>query len=1166
MPATEQTWRDSKLLHVVFGITSLVMLVATMWMLAADHQREWKKFQRAFREVETGTAKARIAQQDNEQYHAELDKLEWALVEAREELPPRDKVAEFIKLAEEARAAKPALASLEGQTSLANLKEAYNSLAVAAAKKPPQDKSGASEGSRRKILEAREQFLEEANKFIADARFREANTLTTKKFKAAELDVARSQYELAVGNGASDDELKQLQKHVDVVHEELDKLALRVQDATAYRKGLELIVADIMADETKARKSLKDQQLALERLESALYEREDNFGKELLSLPILDAFGHPLKVEQIWLPKLTINNNFRDVARFDRCTTCHQAIDRTAPGSAIEPGYRKQQRLQLLLPTPTEAAEQADKSLGSELTVRKLYGLQLSQRGLLRDTDVTISVVRPESPAAKAGLIVGDVFTLIGGGPVVDRKMALDFLASSVRNGKPQPVEVLRGLPNPYVSHPRLDLFVGSMSPHSLQNVGCTICHEGQGSATEFKWASHTANDPAQGEKWQHDYGWFPNHHWIFPMTPKRFSESMCLKCHHEVVELEPSERFPDPPAPKLLAGYQTIRQYGCFGCHEINGYDGPNRRVGPDLRAEPNYSAAAQALLALGKLDDRQKPLAEELAVRPENEKIRRALLQSLRLQGAQEGAAASNSETFKRLTDLLEDVETPGKQRKVGPGLRHVASKLNYDFLYSWVRKPSDFRPSTKMPQFFGLTEHLDGFGLKESQEFEPIEIRATVEYLLAKSQPFEFVEKAPGVTEQASAERGKKLFETRGCLACHQHADFPAGKMNQGPDLSRIGAKLKAAGNKDGGKWLYTWLKNPSQYHPRTLMPNLILDPIAGADKKVTDPAADLSLYLLGSQGDWKPENLPNRQLTDGDRAALEKLALEHLKAATSVSLAKKYLKEGIPESRAAEFKGDEVELVGSMSDEKQLLYVGRRTISKYGCSGCHDIPGYEDVKPIGTGLADWGRKGADKLAFEQIGEFMLKHLHGPGVEHSDDGNHEELNYLDMPSDEGYFVEKLMHHEREGFVWNKLRAPRSYDYKKTENKGYNERLRMPKFNFTQDQVGEVITFVLGLIAEPPAVQYVYKPTPQRGAVIEGEKLVEKYNCTGCHTLQMDKWNLAYHAGDFSDPPPFPDYAFLEPHATPQQIKASEAADFRGLLRRRWSACRCSAIRPVS
>ena len=78
-------------------------------------------------------------------------------------------------------------------------------------------------------------------------------------------------------------------------------------------------------------------------------------------------------------------------------------------------------------------------------------------------------------------------------------------------------------------------------------------------------------------------------------------------------------------------------------------------------------------------------------------------------------------------------------------------------------------------------------------------------------------------------------------------------------------------------------------------------------------------------------------------------------------------------------------------------------------------------------------------------------------------------------------GYFMEKLFGHEREGFIWQKLRA-RSYDYKKTENKGYNERLRMPQFNIDPTEREQVITFVLGLVAEPPAQQYVYKPTPRR------------------------------------------------------------------------------------
>jgi hypothetical protein len=273
-----------------------------------------------------------------------------------------------------------------------------------------------------------------------------------------------------------------------------------------------------------------------------------------------------------------------------------------------------------------------------------------------------------------------------------------------------------------------LDLFVGSMSPHKKGEMGCTICHDGQGSATDFKWASHTPNDPHQAIDWSRQYGWFNNHHWSFPMYPHRFAESTCLKCHHEVAELEPSDRFSDPPAPKLVEGYNTVRQYGCFGCHEINGFDGPNRRIGPDMRAEPNYSAAAQALLTEKELTDEQRRWVTEIAAQPENDSSRHSFLESVR--AAEPDKVSAN---VRRLATILEDVETPGRLRKVGPSLRHVGSKVDYDFLYSWIRRPRDFRPDTRMPQFFGLHEHLEpgSDGLAQSQKFEPIEIRSERPY---------------------------------------------------------------------------------------------------------------------------------------------------------------------------------------------------------------------------------------------------------------------------------------------------------------------------------------------------------------------------------------------------------------------------------------------------
>ena len=47
----------------------------------------------------------------------------------------------------------------------------------------------------------------------------------------------------------------------------------------------------------------------------------------LRSLPGIDLMP-PTKIQQISLPELTINYNFKEVPRYDRCTTCHQGIDR----------------------------------------------------------------------------------------------------------------------------------------------------------------------------------------------------------------------------------------------------------------------------------------------------------------------------------------------------------------------------------------------------------------------------------------------------------------------------------------------------------------------------------------------------------------------------------------------------------------------------------------------------------------------------------------------------------------------------------------------------------------------------------------------------------------------------------------------------------------------
>src|SRR6187455_2431243 len=100
MPATEQTWRNPKLLHIVFGVTSLMMLVATIWMFTADHTREWKDYQKATNAVNQFYIQGRTDEEQTLKYANSLNQANIQLAEAQA-LPVRSEdVAEFKKLVE----------------------------------------------------------------------------------------------------------------------------------------------------------------------------------------------------------------------------------------------------------------------------------------------------------------------------------------------------------------------------------------------------------------------------------------------------------------------------------------------------------------------------------------------------------------------------------------------------------------------------------------------------------------------------------------------------------------------------------------------------------------------------------------------------------------------------------------------------------------------------------------------------------------------------------------------------------------------------------------------------------------------------------------------------------------------------------------------------------
>ena len=130
--------------------------------------------------------------------------------------------------------------------------------------------------------------------------------------------------------------------------------------------------------------------------------------------------------------------------------------------------------------------------------------------------------------------------------------------------------------PQPYTTHPNLSVYVGSASPHPLEAIGCTVCHEGMGQSVTFQDAAHTPTDEGQLVRWEDEYGWEEAHLWDYPMLPGGMTEVSCAKCHKKELHV--------PEANVLGVAYGTYERAGCYACHKTVGFENL-RKPGPNLK-----------------------------------------------------------------------------------------------------------------------------------------------------------------------------------------------------------------------------------------------------------------------------------------------------------------------------------------------------------------------------------------------------------------------------------------------------------------------------------------------------------------------------------------------------------------------------------------------------
>ncbi len=571
--------------------------------------------------------------------------------------------------------------------------------------------------------------------------------------------------------------------------------------------------------------------------------------------------------------------------------------------------------------------------------------------------------------------------------------------ASMTLQGK-KPDEYARA----FTSHPE----PGLLKMHDPDKFGCSPCHQGNGRATTSVEKAHGTYE-----------------HWLWPLFPTENTEAGCQTCHAADMLLVSGD-----VGWTISEGKNLFRQRGCIGCHRYEGYD----------REPEELNSVSQEVKQLEQEKIQNIKQAAFLMKRADaaetNEEANRLNDRAVALKVTNSKIDGRIAQQDRQTKSLLQDI------KKVGPNLKDIRLKLNKNWIPVWLKKPTDFRPTTRMPNF----------PLNEDQ------IEAISAYLWQSALTDPQAKHKTG-----NALHGKEIFETRGCLACHSIGE--ADEMVGGT----FAANLTRIGEKANYDYLVRWVHNARE---RTR-------PYCQYEKKDIGPE-DYAKKGLPFVFDLQHSRCPNdgHELQVQNMTVMPSLRLS-IEDAQDIATYLLTQKKQDPSSYAE----------ASFMDDPKLKDQGKKWIRHFGCSGCHEIAGLEEEGRIGTELTFEGSKPIERLDFALFTETAQR----GGKNAEPITNPEDLARLpDGPARSSWYDHK-------GFFEHKLSEPDVYDHGKIKSE--EEKLRMPNLHLTKDQVRAFTTFLMGSQESALPVTYQYRPLDYRRDIQEGWWVVRKYNCMGCH-----------------------------------------------------------------
>ncbi len=388
----------------------------------------------------------------------------------------------------------------------------------------------------------------------------------------------------------------------------------------------------------------------------------------------------------------------------------------------------------------------------------------------------------------------------------------------------------------------------------TVKTVGCLTCHAVDGLGSDFGPALDSV-----GAKVTPNYlrQWISDPKAYDPDTSMPSLRLSNRELDNVVAYLMSLQKATPNPAGESIGevdvaeGETLVRTYGCFGCHEIPGFENESK-VGADLGEfgakfadELDFGDTVDVEHSwtgwtIGKVTDPRRYQTRRIVSRmpvfqidDEEAKALAVLLKSFQPEKYPLSYIHNRSEKSNRIdagrrlvkkyncSGCHEIEGTGGDYRDViiaheglgdmvakqfaPPPLKSQGARVYPDWLFEFLKEPSEIR--------YGLKVRMPTFGLSDD------EATTLVEYFSAlDDEPFPYETLETPTRTTAELRVGKQIFDELQCISCHpsQGEIIPEGSDKAGrPDLSLARERLKP-------DWLIDWMKDPQSFQPGTAMP--------------------------------------------------------------------------------------------------------------------------------------------------------------------------------------------------------------------------------------------------------------------------------------------------------------------------------------------------------